>query len=220
MLTHFPHVVKIGRKAAPLVPAACKAATCWVNIYQVDLESCSKKKEPTLSSKPKESTVNMTTVTKTHHRKSYAAIAPQANPLHGRITLITGGGSGIGFAIASSAVAAKADRVIICGRREETLDEAVSKLTAMVPAGASTQISRYKADITSQASIDDMWKQLKQDKIEVNTLILNAAKLQYPSWDSDDAVEAVWNVFEGNVHACLRMTKAFTSQGPEHGKVG
>ena len=48
--------------------------------------------------------------------------------LEGRIALVTGGGSGIGFQIASG-LAANGAKVYITGRRKETLDNAVKEFT-------------------------------------------------------------------------------------------
>jgi citronellol/citronellal dehydrogenase len=46
------------------------------------------------------------------------------------VALVTGGGTGIGFAVASELVRLGAD-VAICGRRQEPLDEAATKLRAL-----------------------------------------------------------------------------------------
>lgn len=47
--------------------------------------------------------------------------------LQGKIALITGGGSGIGFAIAQCMIQAGA-KVVITGRREQMLKDAVAEL--------------------------------------------------------------------------------------------
>ena len=49
--------------------------------------------------------------------------------LTGKTVLITGGTSGIGFAMADAMLSANADRVIITGRTAERCEEAVSQLT-------------------------------------------------------------------------------------------
>jgi NAD(P)-dependent dehydrogenase (short-subunit alcohol dehydrogenase family) len=48
--------------------------------------------------------------------------------LAGKVALITGGGTGIGFAIASRFIA-EGSRVVITGRRQEVLDKAVFDLS-------------------------------------------------------------------------------------------
>lgn len=52
--------------------------------------------------------------------------------LEGRTALITGGTSGIGFAIAQAMLSAGAE-VVITGRHEERLKEALSRLHQMFP---------------------------------------------------------------------------------------
>lgn len=52
-----------------------------------------------------------------------------ADLLAGRVALITGGGSGIGAGIAST-LAAHGASVVICGRRQEKLDETAAAITA------------------------------------------------------------------------------------------
>ncbi|MDB5241652.1 MAG: short-chain dehydrogenase/reductase, partial [Spirosoma sp.] len=67
-----------------------------------------------------------------------AATFSQVFSLAGKLALITGGGSGIGFDIARCMVEAGAT-VIITGRREQPLQDAVASLTA----GRSTPSAYY-----------------------------------------------------------------------------
>jgi peroxisomal 2,4-dienoyl-CoA reductase len=52
------------------------------------------------------------------------------NVLSGRVALVTGGGSGIGFEIARQIGLHGAKGVVIMGRRQQFLDEAVQALNA------------------------------------------------------------------------------------------
>ena len=162
----------------------------------------------------------MATVTSIYRRKPYAAIDPTspANSHSGRTVLITGSTSGIGLATAGAFIKASAATVIILGRREAVLSDALEKLETSRPKGSVTKILGRVCDITKQDDADRLWKELKQDGFEVDILILNAA-LATQVGVLLEGTEATWKLFETNVLANLRMTERFLAQGPRHGKV-
>ncbi len=84
--------------------------------------------------------------------------------LTGNTILITGGGSGIGRALAEAFHAA-GNKVIIAGRRRQALDETTSANPGMASA---------VLDIESADSIRSFAAQLKQDFPTLNTVIHNA----------------------------------------------
>jgi NAD(P)-dependent dehydrogenase (short-subunit alcohol dehydrogenase family) len=69
--------------------------------------------------------------------------------LEGRHALVTGGGTGIGFGIASRLLAAGA-AVTICGRRQDVVDRAAETMRASVPGG---QVRSIRADVTVEADV-------------------------------------------------------------------
>ena len=69
----------------------------------------------------------------------------------GRTALVTGGGSGIGLAIAAR-LAADGAQVAICGRTESKLDDAVTAITGQ-GIGEGGSIRRIVADITVEDQI-------------------------------------------------------------------
>lgn len=71
----------------------------------------------------------------------------EQNSLHQQVALVTGGGTGIGFAIAQALVKAGA-QVCITGRRQNTLEEAVTKL--------GNTATFYAGDITNAADRNKM----------------------------------------------------------------
>jgi NADP-dependent 3-hydroxy acid dehydrogenase YdfG len=162
----------------------------------------------------------MATVTSTYRRKSYAAIDPTspANSHSGRTVLITGSTSGIGLATAGAFIKASAATVIILGRREAVLSDALEKLETSRPKGSVTKILGHVCDITKQDDVDRLWKELKQDGVEVDILILNAA-LATQVGVLLEGTEVTWKLFETNVLANLRMSERFLAQGPHNGKV-
>jgi short-subunit dehydrogenase len=161
----------------------------------------------------------MTTLTKVHHRNVYPAISP-SSPLNsqvGRTVLITGSSSGIGLETAKAFITASALCVIILGRRQEPLTAAAKQLQSSLPPGSSTKILARQCDIADAKETDELWAGLKKERIEVNVTVLNAAKTGSMTVGSE--VGKVWEFFEVNVLANLRMVERFLGQGPAKGKV-
>ena len=84
--------------------------------------------------------------------------------LEGKTALITGGGTGIGFAIAEEMADAGAS-VIIVGRREEKLKEAAEKI--------GEKGSWYVFDVTKTEEYEDFFRKLEK-KAPVDILVNNA----------------------------------------------
>lgn len=82
-----------------------------------------------------------------------------------KIALVTGGSSGIGFAIARKLIEQGA-RVIITGRRKQALDEAVAKL--------GERASAIIVDVTSLPSLDAMFAEVQAAFGRIDTLVANA----------------------------------------------
>lgn len=116
----------------------------------------------------------MASTTKIFHHSPYAAISPSAleNDQSGRTVLIIGASSGIGFAIAKAFVEAKAARVILTGRRTETLEQAAQTLRAPV---ATSDVVPIVCDIQDDNSIRNLWQRLLLNDIFVDVLVINAA---------------------------------------------
>ena len=82
----------------------------------------------------------------------------------GTVVLITGGGSGIGLALAREFLAQQA-KVIICGRDQTKLTAAVAELE---------NILALACDVTDKAQVSAMLERIKQDYGHLDVLVNNA----------------------------------------------
>ena len=163
-------------------------------------------------------------LTKTVHSTVYPAIDP-ANPklsAPGKTVIISGGASGIGYAISQRFCIAGAARVVILARRQEALDVAAAKLEAEnLAAGRATDVWTFLLDIRSTSATNAVFeairKRLNQTTragvTDADILITNAASLLQgrPALEFDP--EGYDEVFETNVGGNLNLVRAFL--GPE-----
>jgi len=119
--------------------------------------------------------------------------------LIGKTALITGGGTGIGFGIATSFVGAGA-KVVITGRHEDLLREAVAKL------GPSA--SYIVHDATKFSTIDGLFTQIEQTIAPVDILVNNAGRhLKKDALEITD--EEYAHVLELNLNAVFAFSREF-----------
>jgi NAD(P)-dependent dehydrogenase (short-subunit alcohol dehydrogenase family) len=117
--------------------------------------------------------------------------------LDGKLALITGGGSGIGFHIAQCMVQAGA-RVVLTGRREAVLQEATEKL--------GSKATYFVHDITQldtiPALVEAIEKKCGPIDILVNNAGINMKKFAVEVTDADFD-----RVVQTNLHAVFSMTR-------------
>jgi NAD(P)-dependent dehydrogenase (short-subunit alcohol dehydrogenase family) len=87
--------------------------------------------------------------------------------LDGKIALITGGSTGIGFSTAQLFIAEGAAHVFITGRRQEVLDEAVKKL-------GGKNVTAVQGDTSNMADLDKLYSVIKKEKGHLDILFANA----------------------------------------------
>jgi NAD(P)-dependent dehydrogenase (short-subunit alcohol dehydrogenase family) len=122
----------------------------------------------------------------------------QVFSLAGRVALITGGGTGIGFEIARCMVAAGAT-VIITGRRESVLQESAAELGE----GAHFLVN----DVADLGSLDDLVEQVEATHGPLDILVNNAGiNMKKPALEVTD--EDFSRIIHTNLNAVFALTRA------------
>ena len=103
-----------------------------------------------------------------------------------RIAVVTGGGSGIGAAVAH-ALAADGWTVVVAGRRREALEEVVAAGDGL--AGA---LDAIPTDVTAEASVRSLFRETVQRHGRVD-LLFNNAGISMPAVDIDAIELDDWN---------------------------
>jgi uncharacterized oxidoreductase len=119
----------------------------------------------------------------------------------GNTILITGGGSGIGRALAE-AFHARGNQVIIAGRRRSVLDETMA---------ANPGMKAALLDIESASAIQGFAAQMKRDFPALNAVIHNAGIMR-PEQLRDGAVADAEAIVTTNLLGPIRLTAALLPQ--------
>lgn len=166
--------------------------------------------------------LSATNVTKTVHTEPYPAISPSRPELSqaGKVVLVTGGGTGVGFNIAKAFVHASADTVIIIGRRADVLAKTASDLRQeAISVGTSTKIIDRSVDVLDSVQTDEFWDYLATQGIAVDVLVANVGKSSVSKSLIQLGAARVWEDFEINVKSPLFWTEKFYNQGEDKKKV-
>lgn len=115
-----------------------------------------------------------------------------------KTVLITGGGSGIGLAIAKL-LTEKGNRVIIVGRNEAKLQQAAAQLAG---------VTALTADITSEASLTQLVQRVQADFGDLSVLINNAGQAAtYQLTEGADAFAKASAEISINYLAMIHLTE-------------
>ncbi|KKO98352.1 short chain dehydrogenase [Trichoderma harzianum] len=151
-------------------------------------------------------------VAKTIHNTAYPAILASRPELsqQGRVIYVTGGSAGIGLAICHAFGEAQAATVILTGRRQGALNEAVKTLSKKHP---KTKFIGQVLDVSDRPATEKAWAQLDADGIVVDVLILNAAFVTYrQSKMIDLKFDEAWPSWVTNVGANMDLIDRFYHQ--------
>ncbi|KAF5006794.1 hypothetical protein FDECE_6849 [Fusarium decemcellulare] len=154
---------------------------------------------------------------KLYHKKPYPGLDPSRAALRqtGKTVVVTGGNSGIGYALARGFVSAGAKGVIILGRRPDVVESAAVKLQSeATQLGQQTLVEGRVCDIADLGSTEALWKSLESDSIYVDILVLSAAAY--------GAVEPIlqggFSKFWVNISTCAAYM--WTTMGPDRPTYG
>lgn len=130
--------------------------------------------------------------------------------LAGQTALVTGGGTGLGKAIAKS-LAQSGAKVVIAGRREDVLQAACMEI------GADTH---YRVmDLTDLNSLAALTAQLHQDFGPFDILVNNAGNTVKKPF-SESTIAEFDSVFDVHVRGALELSRAVMARMEEAGKAG
>ncbi len=117
--------------------------------------------------------------------------------LEGKLALVTGGGTGIGLGIAKAFVTAGA-RVVITGRREEKLKEAVAGLGSK---------ARYEVnDITDKSSLRSLVEGIESNVGAIDILVNNAG-IHHKAFAQDTSDDDFERVIQTNLLSVFSLTR-------------
>jgi NAD(P)-dependent dehydrogenase (short-subunit alcohol dehydrogenase family) len=118
--------------------------------------------------------------------------------LQGKIALITGGGSGIGFAIAQCMIQAGA-KVVITGRREQMLKDSVAEL--------GENAFYFVNDVTALEHLEDLVEQI-ETQIGAIDILVNNAGINMKKFAVEVTDEEFSSVVNTNLNAVFALTRA------------
>jgi 3-dehydrosphinganine reductase len=124
----------------------------------------------------------------------------------GKNALITGGSSGIGYALAQILVK-QGNNVILVARRKELLEQRVGELNTLIQS-PDHRVIGIQADVADWDQVQTMARQV----ISANTLpdlIINSAGIVEPGYVQDLSVEKFHQSMAINYHGTVHVIKAF-----------
>ena len=129
--------------------------------------------------------------------------------LDGRVALVTGGSSGIGFATAQEFVGEGA-HVFLSGRREKELAAAVKEI--------GRNVTGIRADVSNSQDLDRLFSQIKNEKGKLDIVFANAGAAKYAPL-GQISEELYQSIFDVNVKGVLFTVQKALPLIPEGGSI-
>jgi len=127
----------------------------------------------------------------------------------GRVALVTGGSSGIGFATAQEFVGEGA-HVFLTGRREKELAAAVKEI--------GRNVTGIRADVSNSQDLDRLFSQIKNEKGKLDIVFANAGAAKYAPL-GQISEELYQSIFDVNVKGVLFTVQKALPLMPEGGSI-
>lgn len=150
------------------------------------------------------------------HNEPYPFISPTRPELSaaGKNVVITGGGTGIGNAIAVAFAQAGAKSVAILGRREEKLKNGAANISAAASKG--TQVLYETADLLDLDKTNTAFESIVTKVGNIDVLVSNAGELPPPGPIVDSNGKKLVAAISSSILAVFHSFQAFESHaGPE-----
>lgn len=154
--------------------------------------------------------------TNTWHTKPYPWISPYRPELsaEGKNVVVTGGGTGIGNAVAVAFAMAGAKSITIIGRRVEKLEAGTRAISAAT--STDTKVQYKQVDLKDNDKTTEAFREVAEGVGKIHVLVSNAASLPYPSLLATEAAKSLVQDFEGNVITAFNAIQAFIAvAGPQ-----
>ena len=129
--------------------------------------------------------------------------------LDGKVALVTGGNSGIGFATAQEFVGEGA-YVFVTGRREKELAAAVKEI--------GRNVSGIRADVSYLEDLDRLFSKIKSEKGKLDVVFANAGAAKYAPL-GQISEELYQSIFDVNVKGVLFTVQKALPLIPEGGSI-
>ena len=142
------------------------------------------------------------------HATSYPAIDPARPELSakGKTVVVSGGGSGIGAAIARAFAAAGAPRIAIFGRRQNVLEATKASVEKEYPA---THVLTLTADVSKRADVDAAFDEIASKLGQIDIFVNNSGFLSAPNTIASADFDDWWMAMEINVKGPFLASRAF-----------
>jgi len=157
--------------------------------------------------------------TKTSHLKTYPAIDPTLPALSaaGKIVVIGGGPTGIGFAAARAFAAAKASHIVLLARRQSKLAEAKANLQREF---RGVKVSTWSVSTMDDAQLGKVFAEIRAKVGEPNIMVMSMGATGPYTSTFEIPPDEFWNTYDVNVKGNVNFVRhGLDKRYPKEGKI-